>query len=100
MSAICTPQTPTNSLTEAVGGICNADSICDAEYAQAHTQLGYLQRASARMILDVLAQQFPPSEARTLVRTRVLDTLAYYAKEVERWASSLDQEISETPSST
>ncbi len=81
MSAISTTPAETESLVEAVDG-----------YARANAELTYLQRASARMILDALDQHYPPSEDRTQVRQRVLDTLAYYAKEVERWASSLQAE--------
>ncbi len=78
---------PTGSLVEAVD-----------EYAKARQELIYLQRASARMILDALDKHFPPSQERTQVRQRVLDTLAYYRKEVDRWASSLQAESSATPS--
>ncbi len=63
------------------------------EYAKAFEQLAYLQRASARLILDALDRSFPPSAERTQVRERVLNTLAWYRKEIERW---LEHEPSET----
>ncbi len=75
-----TIERPTESLSDAVD-----------EYARAFEQMAYLQRASARLILDALDKSFPPSNERTLVRERVLSTLAWYRKEIERWVS-LQQE--------
>ncbi len=65
------------------------DSLYDAidRYAQTYDELARLQRASARIILDALDRSFPPSSERTHVRERVLNTLAWYRKEIERWVS-------------
>ncbi len=71
-----TVERPTESLSDAVEG-----------YAQTFEQMAYLQRASARLILDALDRSFPPSNERTQVRERVLSTLAWYRKEIERWVS-------------
>ncbi len=89
MSATSThqPNRETGSLAEAA-----------EEYQHAFDELQYLHRASARMALDALDKQFPPSAERARVRTRILDTLAWYTKEVNRWACSLQAETSSQPS--
>ncbi len=76
-------------------------SLIDAAvgYQDAVDQLAYLQRASARMALDALDKAFPPSVERSRVRERILDTLAWYTKEVNRWACSLQAETSQPLSS-
>ncbi len=73
---IARPSNARQSLAAAVDG-----------YAQAFEDLAYFQRASARLILDALDRNFPPSNERTQVRERVLNTLAWYRKEIERWVS-------------
>ncbi len=64
-------------------------SLYDAidRYSQTYEELARLQRASARIILDALDRSFPPSSERTQVRERILNTLAWYRKEIERWVS-------------
>ncbi len=77
----------TQSYTEAVAG-----------YSDTYKSLVYLQRASARMVLDQLDKSYPPSSERSRVRQMLLDTLAWYTREVERWASSLQAESLTVPS--
>ncbi len=78
------------------------ESLIDAAVGYQQTRdelLAYLQRASARQALDALDKAFPPSVERSRVRERILDTLAWYTNEVNRWACSLQAEISPQPSS-
>ncbi len=76
------------------------DSLIDAAvgYQLASDELAYLQRAAARIALNALDNAYPPSMERSRVRTRILDTLAWYSKEVNRWACSLQAETSQPPS--
>ncbi len=87
MSATSTPQ-PQNEET---------GSLIDAAVGSQQSRdelLAFLQRASARQTLDALDKNFPPSVERSRVRERILDTLAWYTKEVNRWALSLQAETS------
>lgn len=90
MSAISTIQTKdelNQVVAESIAEATESLTEATANYAALYVELVHLQRAAASQILNALDREFPVSQARLKVRKAVLDGLAHYSREVQRWVS-------------
>jgi uncharacterized protein involved in copper resistance len=92
MSAISLPsKVETSGLVDAIGRYVEADALLDL--------IQHLEKASAKIILDKLDVVMEPGDDRAAIRRRILDTLAWYRTEINRWVESSSGEA-EKPKST